>query len=147
MRFSIAHEVGHYVMHQELYKQFRIGSIKDYIDFVLSMNEGTYRSVEFQANWFAAVLLTPPDCTPYRVCESQGRLKANDTRRLSERSRAFTALDRSDGREEVWRFRRDDRATGLERSGYQEQKSNHHKKDLRTLPGSKVFRPNTPGHL
>ena len=59
MRFSIAHEVGHYIMHQELYKQFRIGSIKDYIDFVLSMNEGAYRSVEFQANWFAAVLLTP----------------------------------------------------------------------------------------
>lgn len=59
MRFSIAHELGHYVMHQDLYKQFHIETIKDYIDFILGMEEGAYRSVEFQANWFAATLLTP----------------------------------------------------------------------------------------
>jgi len=59
MRFSIAHELGHYVMHQDLCKLFRIDTIDDYIKFILCMDEGAYRSVEFQANWFAATLLTP----------------------------------------------------------------------------------------
>lgn len=58
-RFSFAHEVGHFVLHREIYSEFPISSPEDWKDFVLNMPEREYSSFEWQANEFAGRLLVP----------------------------------------------------------------------------------------
>ena len=66
MRFSFAHELGHFFLHKELYFRFGISSPEDWKDFILNVPENEYRSFEWQANEFAGRLLVP-----YPVLESE----------------------------------------------------------------------------
>jgi len=59
LRFSFAHEIGHFVLHKYAYQEFSIDSSKDYYDFVMNFPEGEYKSFEWQANEFAGNLLVP----------------------------------------------------------------------------------------
>lgn len=59
MRFSFAHELGHFFLHKELYIKFGISSPEDWKDFILNVPENEYRSFEWQANEFAGRLLVP----------------------------------------------------------------------------------------
>jgi hypothetical protein len=62
MRFSFAHELGHFFLHKELYVRFGITSPEEWKDFILNVPENEYRSFEWQANEFAGRLLVPyPD--------------------------------------------------------------------------------------
>ena len=59
MRFSFAHELGHFFLHKELYLKFGVSSPEEWKDFVLNVPENEYRSFEWQANEFAGRLLVP----------------------------------------------------------------------------------------
>jgi len=59
MRFSFAHELGHFFLHKELYLKFGIRSPEDWKDFILNVPENEYRNFEWQANEFAGRLLVP----------------------------------------------------------------------------------------
>jgi len=59
MRFSFAHELGHFFLHKDLYTRFGIDSPEDWKDFILNVPENEYRSFEWQANEFAGRLLVP----------------------------------------------------------------------------------------
>jgi hypothetical protein len=59
MRFSFAHELGHFFLHKELYTKFGIDSPESWKDFVLNVPENEYRNFEWQANEFAGRLLVP----------------------------------------------------------------------------------------
>jgi Zn-dependent peptidase ImmA (M78 family) len=59
MRFSFAHELGHFFLHKELYIKFGITSPEDWKDFILNVPEIEYRNFEWQANEFAGRLLVP----------------------------------------------------------------------------------------
>ena len=59
MRFSFAHEWGHFFLHKELYMKFGISSPEHWKDFILNVPETEYRSFEWQANEFAGRLLVP----------------------------------------------------------------------------------------
>jgi hypothetical protein len=59
MRFSFAHELGHFFLHKELYTKFGISSPEDWKDFILNVPENEYRNFEWQANEFAGRLLVP----------------------------------------------------------------------------------------
>jgi Zn-dependent peptidase ImmA (M78 family) len=59
MRFSFAHELGHFFLHKELYLKFGVISPEDWKDFILNVPENEYRSFEWQANEFAGRLLVP----------------------------------------------------------------------------------------
>jgi hypothetical protein len=59
MRFSFAHELGHFFLHKELYLKFGISSPGDWKDFILNVPENEYKSFEWQANEFAGRLLVP----------------------------------------------------------------------------------------
>lgn len=59
MRFSFAHELGHFFLHKELYLKFGISSPEDWKDFILNVPENEYRNFEWQANEFAGRLLVP----------------------------------------------------------------------------------------
>jgi hypothetical protein len=59
MRFSFAHELGHFFLHKDLYATFGIDSPEGWKDFILSVPENEYRNFEWQANEFAGRLLVP----------------------------------------------------------------------------------------
>ena len=61
MRFSIAHELGHFVLHADIYRAVAHKSVEEWIDFVQRIPEDQYGFVEFQAYEFAGRLLVPPD--------------------------------------------------------------------------------------
>ena len=61
LRFSFAHEIGHFVLHKYMHPEFGIDTPEDYCDFVMNFPEAEYRSFEWQANEFAGSLLVPQD--------------------------------------------------------------------------------------
>ena len=72
MRFSFAHELGHFFLHKELYLKFGISSPEDWKEFMLNVPENEYRSFEWQANEFAGRLLVP---YPELETEMQGAVE------------------------------------------------------------------------
>ncbi len=58
-RFSLAHEVGHYWLHDAFYRQHPIGSIEDFKTAQRAISED-YKWFEFHANSFAGLVLVPP---------------------------------------------------------------------------------------
>jgi Zn-dependent peptidase ImmA (M78 family) len=58
-RFTLAHEIGHYVFHSDLIASFHPRSIADWSKFILAVDEETYGWLEWQAYSFAAAVLVP----------------------------------------------------------------------------------------
>lgn len=58
-RFTLAHEIGHYVFHSDLIASFHPRSIADWSKFILAVDEETYGWLEWQAYSFAAAALVP----------------------------------------------------------------------------------------
>lgn len=71
-RFSLAHEIGHYWLHDDLYQAVDISSVGDWRKVQAEIG-GQYRWFESQANSFAGLVLVPPSI-----------LKARFTRRVEE---------------------------------------------------------------
>ena len=59
IRFSFAHELGHYFHHKEYYSRAGFVSAKDWKNFIINIPESEYRNFEWQANEFAGRLLVP----------------------------------------------------------------------------------------
>lgn len=57
-RFTMAHELGHYILHSSLFKEQGVVSIGESED-TLSIRKCDYRKLEYQANKFASCLLMP----------------------------------------------------------------------------------------
>jgi Zn-dependent peptidase ImmA (M78 family) len=57
-RFTLAHEVGHVVLHHYIFKDHNIMLIND-DDGTINVSEGVTKRLEIQANMFAANLLVP----------------------------------------------------------------------------------------
>jgi len=60
-RFTLAHEVGHIVLHEYIYKQHLFGSLAEWKAFVRSFPPKDYGRLEFQAYAFAGLVLVPAD--------------------------------------------------------------------------------------
>jgi hypothetical protein len=58
-RFTLAHEVGHYVMHKTLYENLKLSSVEEYIDFLKSIPRKELFWLESQGDSFAGHLLVP----------------------------------------------------------------------------------------
>lgn len=58
MRYSVAHEIGHYVLHRELAEQFPKDE-KKLREFYSEIPEREYSFLEYHANEFAGALLVP----------------------------------------------------------------------------------------
>ena len=59
LRFTIAHEIGHIVLHKDLYANVNFSSIEEWKETVLSFDSCQYRFLESQANNFAGLVLIP----------------------------------------------------------------------------------------
>ena len=60
-RFTIAHEIGHKVLHSGIYEKAKITTIDQYHKFSSSISEEEYKRFEDQANNFAGCLLVPTE--------------------------------------------------------------------------------------
>lgn len=58
-RFSIAHEIGHSILHREWYEKNGPANIEEYFDFIDRIDEETYKKIEIQASTFAGLVLVP----------------------------------------------------------------------------------------
>jgi Zn-dependent peptidase ImmA (M78 family) len=59
LRFSFAHEIGHFVLHKDIYKAFKIKDKKDFYRLIKEIPQIQYGYLEVQANKFANNLLIP----------------------------------------------------------------------------------------
>jgi hypothetical protein len=58
-RFTLAHELGHRVLHPELLDRATYRSVEGFLRFRNSLPEADLRRYEWQANWFAGNILLP----------------------------------------------------------------------------------------
>jgi hypothetical protein len=58
-RFSLAHEIGHYVLHKDIIGTLRFDSVEDWVEMYDSIDSNDYGKLEFQANHFAGCVLVP----------------------------------------------------------------------------------------
>jgi len=58
-RFSLAHELGHYFLHRDLYAKLHIGSIADYQSCRNALSDADMAYMEDHAYWFAGMILLP----------------------------------------------------------------------------------------
>jgi len=59
LRFSIAHELGHFALHKEVFQSIPRKNADEWISFMLEMPEKEYGLLEFHSNEFAGRLLIP----------------------------------------------------------------------------------------
>jgi Zn-dependent peptidase ImmA (M78 family) len=59
LRFSLAHEIGHCILHKHIYDSFGIKSVEDFYRFIEDIPQEQYSYLEIQANKFASQLVIP----------------------------------------------------------------------------------------
>lgn len=74
-RFSLAHEIGHYVLHRGLYEEVSIERPLDWRQVQSDLGDN-YTWVERQANSFAGLVLIPPYLLREQVTLQENRARA-----------------------------------------------------------------------
>jgi Zn-dependent peptidase ImmA (M78 family) len=59
LRFSLAHEIGHMILHEDIYQGFKINDFSDFYSFFNNISKEQYGYLEKQADIFANYLLVP----------------------------------------------------------------------------------------
>jgi len=59
-RFSLAHELGHFVLHEDVFCRYSLNSREDFITFRENSDAAALSRLETQAYIFAGLLLVPP---------------------------------------------------------------------------------------
>lgn len=75
-RFTLAHEVGHLVMHAWAYERGNFSSIQGWKDFINAMPEESASRIEAQAHCFAGLILVPASPLRREVEASVARISA-----------------------------------------------------------------------
>lgn len=60
-RFTIAHEIGHLILHKEVFKELNINSVEKLNDLSIKLTNDEYRWLEYQAYSFASHVLVPKE--------------------------------------------------------------------------------------
>jgi len=76
LRFSLAHEIGHFILHKNIYNSFKITSLEKFYQFIDKIPDEQYGFLETQANIFANFLLVPRN---ELVVEKKKKLKDFET--------------------------------------------------------------------
>jgi hypothetical protein len=61
LRFSVAHEIGHLVLHGDIYAGLQHAAAGEWFEYISAIPDVEYGWVEWQAYEFAGRLLVPPD--------------------------------------------------------------------------------------
>jgi hypothetical protein len=100
LRFSFAHEIGHYMLHGYIYDKFEIDIPQEYLSFVMNFPENEYKSFEWQANEFAGSLLVPRTRLFQEIEVAKERLETRDLMYLwdSNREQVLVSMSPTIGR-------------------------------------------------
>lgn len=60
-RFTLAHEIGHYIMHKDYLDMVSLGSIDEWRQFIEEINPDDHSKMEYQGYSFAGLVLVPPN--------------------------------------------------------------------------------------
>jgi IrrE N-terminal-like domain len=74
-RFTLAHEIGHIVLHRHLYDKHRFTSIHGWQEFINSMTEEQHSWLEYQGYVFAGLVLVPKEKLLKSVTEWTRKIK------------------------------------------------------------------------
>jgi Zn-dependent peptidase ImmA (M78 family) len=62
LRFTVAHELGHRVLHEKYLSMLKFSSVDQWIEIILNnLDRSDYEKMEYQANAFAGLVLVPQD--------------------------------------------------------------------------------------
>lgn len=73
-RFSIAHEIGHLILHREWYEKNGPKNVEEYFGFTDHFDANIYKKIEIQASTFAGLVLIPTKRLTELLIERLGRL-------------------------------------------------------------------------
>lgn len=73
-RFSIAHEVGHLILHKDWYEKYGPKNFQDFITSHDRMDNEIYKYTEIQAQTFAGLVLVPRDLLFNELKKKLGRV-------------------------------------------------------------------------
>lgn len=60
LRFTVAHELGHRVLHEKYLKTLEFSSVSEWVEVILeNLDRSDYEKMEYQANAFAGLVLVP----------------------------------------------------------------------------------------
>lgn len=95
--FTLAHEIGHMFLHQNLYNSLVITSMEEYLDYLQKMSSNQYNLIEYQADIFAGFILVPPAQLEVRFNKARAKLKKEkyDVTDLYNKEMALKAIARS----------------------------------------------------
>jgi len=77
LRFSLAHEIGHFILHREILEELPFNKPEEWKKFILAMPDQEYRSFEWQANEFAGRLLVPRSSLADQIAKTKDTIKEN----------------------------------------------------------------------
>jgi Zn-dependent peptidase ImmA (M78 family) len=75
VRFSVAHEIAHIVLHKDLYDSFSFDTVDEWMDTLEALPDDEYNWIEQQANEFAGRLLIPQNRLEQLLKEIQPQIK------------------------------------------------------------------------
>lgn len=78
-RFSIAHEVGHLILHKGWYEKYGPKNLEDYLSSHDRMDGQIYKYIEIQAQTFAGLVLVPKDLLLNELKNRLGRIPKLET--------------------------------------------------------------------
>ena len=76
-RFTLAHEVGHVVLHAELFKEHRFRGADEWKRFVRAFPDLDLSRLEWQAHSFAGLVLVPSEALQRELKSAAKRVKAS----------------------------------------------------------------------
>jgi hypothetical protein len=79
LRFSFAHELGHYFLHRNLLKILHFASFSEWKEFILTLPEKEYKYFEWQANEFAGRLVVPLAELNFHLSAACEKIKEDDS--------------------------------------------------------------------
>jgi predicted Zn-dependent protease with MMP-like domain len=75
LRFTIAHEIGHFVLHEKVHEGIAFTSVDEWADFMLGIPEIDYHWLEWQCDEFAGRLLIEASLLQIKFEEARAKLK------------------------------------------------------------------------
>ena len=75
LRFSVAHEIGHMILHKQYYESLGINSFEDYIKYTEELPEDQHSWLESHAYEFAGRLLVPYEELTQKIDEAKKMLE------------------------------------------------------------------------
>src|SRR3990167_6775862 len=77
-RFTIAHEIGHFILHGDLFKSLNINSIDDLNSLAVKITDEEHGWLEYQAYSFASHVLVPTQLLINELKKRLGRIPSQE---------------------------------------------------------------------